>query len=190
MNAADQGTGASSPRRYQAIPRTLIFLTSSNPASGAREILLIKGAATKRLWANLYNGIGGHIEAGEDVYAAALRELHEETGIHPTQLTLRGVVNIDTGHDEQGPRPGVMIFVFHGECETRALQATPEGEPAWLPLGALAEYALVDDLYELIPRSLQAGPLFFGHYSPGPSGQLQYRFSESAPRPGAEFPAE
>jgi 8-oxo-dGTP diphosphatase len=189
VNAAEQGTGANSPRRYQVIPRTLIFLTSSNPTSGTREILLLKGAPTKRLWANRYNGIGGHIEVNEDIYAAALRELHEEAGIHPTQLTLRGVINIDTGRDEQGPRPGVMIFVFHGESPTRQLQATPEGEPAWLPIDALAAYALVDDLYELIPRVLAGGPLFFGHYSPDPTGQLQYRFSESAPTLGAESPA-
>ena len=47
--------------RYKVIPRTLIFLKKHN------SILLIKEAETKKLWPNLYNGIGGHIEKGEDI---------------------------------------------------------------------------------------------------------------------------
>ena len=78
---------------------------------------MLKGAPTKRLWANQYNGLGGHVEADEDVYAAALREVNEETGLSVTDLTLRGVVNVDTGNDEFGQRPGVMMFVFAGAAD-------------------------------------------------------------------------
>ena len=67
--------------RYVAVPRTLVFLTSANPATGELEILLLKGAPHKRLWANLLNGVGGHVEVHEDVYSAALREVQEETGL-------------------------------------------------------------------------------------------------------------
>lgn len=177
MKAADQGTRETGKRRYQAIPRTLIFLTSVNAQTGEQEVLLLKGAPTKRLWANKYNGLGGHMEATEDVHTAAVREVTEETGITPLALRLRGLINIDTGHDESGARPGVLIFVFHGESTVRQVQATEEGTPEWIPTANLRDYPLVDDLYEVLPRTLAAGPLFFGHYSPQPDGTLSYRFS-------------
>ncbi|MFN8489624.1 MAG: NUDIX domain-containing protein [Caldilineaceae bacterium] len=176
MQATDQGTREPNKRRYQAIPRTLIFLTSTNPQTGVQEVLLLKGAPTKRLWANKYNGLGGHIEADEDIYTAALREVREETGLTLAGLTLRGVVNIDTGHDEHGPRPGVLMFVFHGESAERQVQTSKEGALEWLPVEALRRYPLVDDLYAVIPRTLVAGPLFFGHYSPQANGTLRYSF--------------
>ena len=74
MNSTEQGTRA--PGRHLVVPRVLIFLTRTTGA-GVQEVLLLKGAPTKRLWANKYNGLGGHVEATEDVYAAARREVHE-----------------------------------------------------------------------------------------------------------------
>lgn len=178
MQADSQSTREVGPRRrYQAVPRTLILLTRTHPATGRREVLLLKGAPTKRLWANLYNGLGGHVEAGEDVLSAARREVQEETGLAPAELTLRGVVNIDTGVDEQGPRPGVLMFVFTGDCDVQEILPGPEGAAAWLPVDSLDDYPLVDDLYALIPLALGDGPLFYGHYAPGLDGKLSYRFS-------------
>jgi hypothetical protein len=86
------------------------------------------------------------------------------------------VVNIDAGHDELGPRPGVLMFVFCGECAERRLHTTQESAPEWIPVDALSNYPLVDDLYDLIPRALAAEAPFFGHYTPNPDGALEYRF--------------
>jgi 8-oxo-dGTP diphosphatase len=177
MQAADQGVREPGRRRYQAIPRTLTLLTSVNPQNGDQEVLLLKGAPTKRLWANQYNGLGGHVEAGEGIMAAALREVAEETGLTPAALTLRGVVNIDTGADQDGPRPGVLLFVFSGASPARTVRATAEGVPAWIPVARLADYPLVDDLYALIPRALSNAALFFGHYHPAEDGSLTYHFT-------------
>jgi 8-oxo-dGTP diphosphatase len=178
VKAAEQGVRVAGQQRYQVIPRTLVFLTSVNPQTGNQEVLLLKGAPNKRLWANQYNGLGGHVEAHEDVYAAAEREFLEETGLALTSLTLRGVVNIDTGHNEQGTRAGVIIFVFRAESPERAVRAAPEGAAEWIPIDDLLGYPLVDDLYQLIPRALSDGPIFFGHYYPQPDGALRYQFHD------------
>lgn len=180
MNATDQGTREARRQRYQTIPRTLIFVTRVEPNTGAQEILLLKGAPTKRLWANLYNGLGGHVEAGEDVLGAAQRELKEEAGLEPDPLHLRGVINIHTGYDTAGLRPGVMVFVFHAHSEERAVRTTVEGAPEWLPVAQLGDYPLVDDLHAVIPRALAADGFFYGHYAPNADGKMEYRFVDQA----------
>ena len=53
MGKEDQGL-ATGKERYQVVPRVLVFLRNGADA------LLLKGAPDKRIWANLYNGIGGH----------------------------------------------------------------------------------------------------------------------------------
>jgi 8-oxo-dGTP diphosphatase len=171
MNIADQGAARD---RHHVVPRTLVFLTSINPATDAREVLLLQGAAGKRLWAGRYNGLGGHVEANEDVLAAAQRELLEEAGQHANALTMRGVVHVQTAPGA----PGVMLFVFYGEAESRDVVATIEGAPVWLPLNALDGLPLVDDLPMLLARALGSGPLFFAHYAPQPDGTLCYRFND------------
>jgi 8-oxo-dGTP diphosphatase len=179
MQANEQGVREIG-RRFQAIPRTLLLITSHSGDNGRKEprdLLLLKGAPTKRLWANRYNGLGGHVEAGEDVLAAAQRELAEETGLIGVALTLRGVINIDTGVDEQGPRPGVLLFVFTGETSMREVKATVEGTPEWIPLTQLEDYPLLDDLYAVIPLALGNGPIFYGHYSPRADGSMSYHFN-------------
>lgn len=178
MNTTEQGTREAAGRRFVAVPRVLVFLTSENPESQQEEILLLKGAPTKRLWANRYNGLGGHVEATEDVYTAAVREVWEEAGIEAAALALRGVITIDTGSDAQGPRPGVIVFVFWGRTTDRLVRPAQEGTPEWLPFAALHEYPLVDDLPQLL-KHVQAGAFFYGHYSPQPDGTLRYSFTSA-----------
>jgi len=144
MGAEEQGISAN---YYQIVPRTLIFMTCNH------EVLLIKGAPNKRLWANRYNGIGGHIERGEDITTAAKRELFEETGIAEVDLWLCGTVMIDAA-----PETGVGLFVFRGECIQAELKASSEGELAWVSIDRLQELELVEDLKTLLPVVLSQDP--------------------------------
>ncbi len=70
------------PERYALIPRTLTFLFNKD------EILLIKVPENRGAWTGLFNGVGGHIERGEEPHSAALREIFEETRLSPASLSL------------------------------------------------------------------------------------------------------
>lgn len=126
--------------RYSVIPRTVIFLRSGN------SYLLLKGAPTKRLWANQYNGLGGHIERGEDILTAAKRELFEESGLD-ADLWLCGTLMADTGES-----PGICLYLFTGETTQLDPQPSAEGTPAWIPFERIAQLPVVDDLLVILGR--------------------------------------
>jgi len=156
MGKKDQGL-ATGRERYQVVPRVLVFLRN-----GA-DVLLLKGAPDKRIWANLYNGIGGHVESGEDIYSAARRELMEECGQDVPFIELKAIANIDAGQKNTG----IMIFVFTGWTDDRATVSSGEGDLAWIPVNALPYDEMVEDLPWLLPRIMQHNgeewPIFI-HY--------------------------
>ena len=155
--------------RYMLIPRSLIF------ASRGDQVLLIKGAPTKRLWANRYNGIGGHIERGEDILTGAKREFLEETGLPLVEPWLCGVITVDTGEEV-----GIGIFVFRGSCGPGEVVHSQEGTLEWVDISQYQEFPLVEDLYRLLPRVFSAEPgklPFFGQYRYDSQDQLEIYFS-------------
>ena len=154
MPRSEQGVSSD---RYQVIPRTLTFIRRGE------AVLLIKGAPTKRLWANRYNGIGGHVERGEDVLSSAEREIKEETGLTVRDLRLAGIVMVDSGE-----AAGIGIFVYRAAYDGGALIESPEGSLEWVPMQRLNDYPLVEDLPFLIERVFgekRGKDLFFARYS-------------------------
>ncbi|WP_412989482.1 NUDIX domain-containing protein [Pediococcus siamensis] len=104
---------------------------------------------------------GGHVEPHESVTAAAIREIHEETGLHVTTPQLCGFVNFDR---RDGRKEFIYIYQITVERETptRALTGTKnEGTTLWLPITQIRKFhlnavisAVLETYLHHVPREL------------------------------------
>ena len=141
--------------RHEARLASLVFVVHEG------WVLLERRPATSDRFAGQWDAVGGHVEAGEDIEAAARRELQEETGLDLSPLHLRGVIHESglLGHH-------YVVFLFVAECPPGAARPAARagegvGELAWHPAGSLDGLPLVPDLKVLLPRLLEARePLF------------------------------
>ena len=130
------------PERVEARLVTVSFVTSGE------DVLLLRHPQDSDRFAGQWNGIGGHVESGEGIRDAAIRELREEAGLDPAELVLRGVVH-ETGLLGRAH----VLFVFRGRTQQRAV-SSPEGlELRWQPISELSSVALVHDVAVLLCES-------------------------------------
>jgi 8-oxo-dGTP diphosphatase len=153
MPVSDQGFNS---ERYQVIPRSLIFIFDED------RVLLLQGDEDKKIWAGKYNGIGGHIEAGEDILESASRELAEETGLSGLPLRLCGQVMITLNENQ-----GIALFIFTGIYSGQSIKESEEGALEWVAMEDLQNLPIVEDLPKLLYRVVEhqpGDPLIVGKY--------------------------
>ena len=92
---------------------------------------------------------GGHVEPGESIVEAVIREMQEETGLHILNPKLCGVKQfpIDGGR--------YLVFLFETEEFSGELTGSEEGEMTWIPRNRLHEYKTVDDLQQMLDVMLK-----------------------------------
>lgn len=143
------------PTPYLVVPRTLCFIFNG------QDVLVLKRAPSKRLFPGKVNGVGGHVEAGEDIALSALREIEEETGLVVDDLWLAGVVHVDPALGQtvplpSGAAPGVVVFVFTAQATQRAFRPSEEGELLWVPLDQVDSLDWVDGDARVLRQALAA----------------------------------
>jgi len=105
------------------------------------EILLQN--RTKQDWRG-YAFPGGHVEPGESIVDAVIREMREETGLTVLSPRLCGVKQfpIDGGR--------YLVFLFRADRFTGSLSSSEEGEMSWIKRSELPALATVDDFSDLL----------------------------------------
>lgn len=88
---------------------------------------------------------GGHIEKGESLHDAVVREILEETGftIHHPKL-----VGVKNWHTDDGIR--YIVFCYKATEFSGQIHSTKEGEISWVDKNALPNLDLAYDMLELL----------------------------------------
>lgn len=118
--------------KYALVPRTLVFINKGE------KILMLKKQIKESFGYGKINGVGGHIEKGEEPYEAAIREVREETAMTVRNMDMVTIVFIDIKDI-----PGILLFVFRADHEAGELIESTEGELLWMSRSEISTNDLV-----------------------------------------------
>ena len=131
---------------FQPIIGTLGFVMSPD---GKQVLLIHRTGRPGDQHAGKYNGLGGKMEAGEDVVACMRREIREEAGIECDALVLRGTVSWP-GFGKNGEDWLGFIFRidrWHGDVRSE----NAEGTLGWFPVDQIATLPVWDGDHHFLP---------------------------------------
>ncbi len=131
---------------YTPILATLGYVLSVDKT---RVLLVHRNRRADDLHFGKYNGLGGKLEAGEDIVTGMRREIREEAGIECDELQLRGTISWP-GFGKDGEDWFGFIFRidrWHGTvCRNNA-----EGTLDWIPVNDILELPLWEGDRHFLP---------------------------------------
>lgn len=158
---------------YTPILATLVYVCSPD----RRSVLMVhRNARADDQQLGKYNGLGGKLEADEDIHAGARREVREEAGIEIVSMQLRGTLSWP-GFGRQGEDWFGFIFLadrFEGQPPARNV----EGDLHWVEIEALDRLPLWEGDRHFLPLVFDTDPRPFHGVMPYRDGRmLDWRYS-------------
>ena len=150
---------------YKPIIGTLGYILSPDRT---KTLLVHRNARKDDQHLGKYNGLGGKMEAKEDVVSCMQREILEESGLQCEEMNLRGTVNW-TGFGPYGEDWLGFIFLitrFTGELK----KSNNEGELDWHVVDKIHELPMWEGDRFFLPLVFDDDPRAFHGYMPYDNG--------------------
>ena len=158
---------------YTPITGTLGYVLSPDSSS---VLMVHRNARIEDEHLGKYNGLGGKLEADEDVAAGMVREIQEEAGIVVTGMELRGTVSWP-GFGKNGEDWLGFIFLITAFTGTPPDQNV-EGDLEWIPRDELMSLPMWEGDRHFLPLVFDADPRPFHGVMPYREGRMvSWRFS-------------
>lgn len=152
---------------YTPIVATLGYVLSPDRS----QVLLIhRTARADDQHLGKYNGLGGKLEANEDVVAGMRREIREEAGIDCDVLSLRGTISWPGfgKHGEDWLGFVFLVTAYSGTSHTCNVEGTLE----WMPVDRILDLPLWDGDRHFLPLVFDADPRGFHGVMPYRDGKM------------------
>ena len=153
---------------YRPILATLGYVLSPDRAS---VLLVHRNARPDDHHLGKYNGLGGKLEADEDVHAGMRREIHEEAGIACGAMELRGTISWP-GFGRDGEDWFGFLFLVTA-FEGSPYASNPEGALEWVPLARIGELPLWEGDRQFLPLVFDGDPRPFHGVMPYADGRMR-----------------
>lgn len=153
---------------YTPIVATLGYVLSPDRK---RVLMIHRNARADDQHLGKYNGLGGKLDAHEDVLDGMRREIREEAGIDCIELQLRGTISWP-GFGRNGEDWLGFVFVIT-HFEGTPLDANPEGTLEWVDVARIEELPLWEGDRHFLPLVFDADPRPFHGVMPYLDGRMQ-----------------
>jgi 8-oxo-dGTP diphosphatase len=152
---------------FKPVLATLGYILSSD---GSEILMIHRNKRPDDLHFGKYNGLGGRLEANEDIASGMRREILEESGLMAESMALRGTISWP-GFGKKGEDWFGFIFrieSWHGEAST----GNHEGTLEWVPLTSLSTLSLWPSDRLFLPMVFDDDPRPFHGYMPYHNGEM------------------
>ena len=153
---------------YTPIVATLGYVVS---ADCKRVLMIHRNARADDQHLGKYNGLGGKLEANEDVVAGMRREIREEAGIDCIDMVLRGTLNWP-GFGKQGEDWLGFIFLIT-RFEGTPLTVNAEGTLEWVERARLDALPMWEGDRHFLPLVFDEDARPFHGVMPYRDGRMQ-----------------
>lgn len=138
---------------YTPILATLGYVLSPDQS---RVLMIHRNARQDDLHLGKYNGLGGKLEASEDVVAGMRREIREEAGIECLDLNLRGTISWP-GFGKNGEDWFGFLFLIT-QFAGMPFERNAEGTLEWVSRDDIPKLPLWDGDRHFLPLVFDADP--------------------------------